>query len=222
MMLNFDFFKIKKIPVLFWSASTTLTLRPKVVSLVFLVFGLTLFGLGEALLIVAGLGVSPWTVFAQGIQNITSFSIGFSTFFVSVLVLLAWLPLKQVPGIGTVLNVIIISLVLDLSIYFLPVFEEHNLRVVITIFGVLITGFGGAIYLISNLGAGPRDGLMVGLQHISNLPIVLVRGGIELTVLTLGWWMGGVVGVGTVLFAFGIGPSVAISLYLLNNFFYDY
>lgn len=206
------------IPILFWSSPKALTLKPKFISVIFLIIGLVLFGLGEALLISAGIGVSPWTVFGQGISNVSNVTIGFATFIISLFVLLCWIPLKQIPGIGTVLNVIIIASVLDYSLPYLPSPETYILRLTQVVLGVVITGFGGGVYLIANLGPGPRDGLMTGLQRISDFPIAWVRSGIELTVVLIGWILGGIVGIGTLIFAFGIGPSVAISIYLLAKY----
>lgn len=203
-------------PSLFWSSPKALTFRPPLISIFFLTIGLILFGLGEALLIAAGLGVSPWTVLAQGITYVTGWTVGFATFVTSFLVLICWIPLKQTPGLGTILNAIIIALVLDFLLPFLPTFDKILLNFAVAIVGVLVTGLGGGIYLIANLGPGPRDGLMTGLQKITNLPIAWVRSGIEISVVALGWVLGGTVGAGTILFAFGIGPSVAASMYTLS------
>ncbi len=218
-MVKFKFLSVKEVPRLFWSSPKALTHKPPIVSIVFLIVGLILFGLGEALLITASVGVSPWTVFAEGVTNLTGWSIGFSTFIISVCVLICWVPLKQTPGIGTVLNAIIIALVFEFLLPYLPVFENLFMKIGEAIAGVLITGFGGALYLISNLGPGPRDGLMTGLQQKTNLPIAWVRSGIEFSVIGLGWLLGGTVGLGTVLFAVGIGPSVAASMYGLKSVF---
>ena len=215
--IKLEFLSTKKIPTLFWSSSKALTATPKLISVVFLIIGLILFGLGEALLIAAGIGVSPWTVLGQGISNVLNLSIGKATFFISLFVLLCWIPLRQIPGIGTFLNVIIIETVLDYSLVYLPAPEQISLKLIQVIAGILITGFGGAIYLIANLGPGPRDGLMTGLQELTDLPIAWVRSGIELSVIIIGWILGGIFGVGTLLFALGIGPSVAASIYLLNT-----
>ena len=215
--IKLEFLSTKKIPTLFWSSSKALTVKPKLISVVFLIIGLILFGLGEALLIAAGIGVSPWTVLGQGISNVLNLSIGKATFFISLFVLLCWIPLRQIPGIGTILNVIIIATVLDYSLVYLPAPEQISLKLIQVIAGILITGFGGAIYLIANLGPGPRDGLMTGLQELTDLPIAWVRSGIELSVIIIGWILGGIFGVGTLLFALGIGPSVAASIYLLNT-----
>jgi uncharacterized membrane protein YczE len=219
MALKLRFLSVKEVPSLSWSSPKALTLTPPFVSVVFLVLGLTLFGMGEALLIAAGVGVSPWTVFAQGITHITGWSIGFATFMTSLFVLFCWIPLRRTPGIGTVLNAIIIALVLDFLLPYLPTFDSLILKVGAAITGVLVTGFGGGLYLIANLGPGPRDGLMTGLQRMTNMPIAWVRSGLELTVVTVGWTLGGNVGFGTVLFALGIGPSVAASMYGLKSAF---
>ena len=184
-----------------------------------LIFGLIIFGFGETLLIASGSGVSPWTVFAQGISRLTGWSIGLTTFVVSCAVLLLWIPLRQMPGIGTILNIIIVASVMDLALPHIPVFEEPVFKIAGGALGVFTTGFGGAIYLIANLGPGPRDGLMTGAQRITGLPIVWVRSAIEILVVTIGWLLGGIVGIGTLLFAFGIGPSIALSMAILMSLF---
>ena len=214
-----DFLKVTAIPKLAWTSPRPLTLRPPLISFIMLVTGQILFGLGEAMLIAAGVGVSPWTVFAQGMAIHTDLTIGQTTFIISAFVLLFWIPLRQTPGMGTVLNIIIISLVLDFSLPYLPVFEATSLKVMQAAAGVFITGFGGAIYLIANLGPGPRDGLMTGIQRLTGFPIAAVRSGIEISVVAIGWSLGGVVGIGTLLFAFGIGSCLSLSLYLLAAVF---
>ncbi len=219
MRLMPKFLSVKEVPSLFWSSPKALTLRPPLVSVLFLVIGLTLFGLGEALLVAASVGVSPWTVLAQGIMHITGWSIGFATFITSFVVLICWIPLRQTPGIGTILNAVIIALVLEFLLPFLPTFDHIMLQLGEAILGVLVTGFGGGLYLIANLGPGPRDGLMTGLQRVTDFPIAWVRSGLELSVIAAGWILGGTVGLGTVLFALGIGPSVAASMYVLKKVF---
>ena len=219
MALNLRFLQVKGIPVLFWSSPKALTIQPPFMSFVLLIIGLAIFGLGEALLISAGYGVSPWTVFAQGLTTLTGWSIGFATFIISIAVLVLWVPLRQIPGIGTISNAIVIALVLEYILPHLPRFELDALQIAQAVFGVLVTGFGGAIYLISNLGPGPRDGLMTGVQHLTNWPISGVRASIEILVVIAGWSLGGTVGLGTVLFAIGIGPAVSASLFTLNYFF---
>ena len=177
-----------------------------------------MFGVGEAFLIASGVGVSPWTVLADGIAKLMGWSIGFSTLVVSSSVLLLWFPLRQIPGIGTVLNILIVAFVIEVAHPLLPQFENQALQIMEAFIGVLITGIGGGIYLIANLGPGPRDGLMTGLQKYSNLPLAAVRTAIEVFVVTLGWMLGGVAGVGTLLFAFGIGPSISMSMYVFSNY----
>ena len=222
MRLMPKFLSVKEVPSLFWSSPKALTITPPIVSVTFLIIGLTLFGLGEALLIAAGVGVSPWTVLAQGITHVTGWSIGFATFITSFVVLFCWIPLRQVPGIGTILNAVIIALVLEFLLPFLPTFDNFMLQLGEAVLGVLVTGFGGGLYLIANFGPGPRDGLMTGLQKVTDLPIAWVRSGLELTVIAAGWALGGSVGLGTVLFALGIGPSVAASMYFFNSVFSKY
>ena len=218
MPIKLQFLSVKSVPSLFWSSSKPFNLRPNFITLVYLVLGLVLFGLGEAILIAAGIGVSPWTVLAQGVSHYSSWGIGLSTFIISTVVLSLWWPLKQVPGIGTILNAIIIAAILEFVLPYIPTPKTEILRVLQATTGVLVTGIGGAIYLISNLGPGPRDGLMTGLQKLTKLPIALVRGSIEVTAVGIGWVLGGEVGLGTLLFAFFIGPSLASSLFLLGKF----
>jgi uncharacterized membrane protein YczE len=217
MKLKMTFLSIKTIPSLPWSSPKPLNFFPRIITLVYLVLGLVLFGIGEAILIAAGSGVSPWTVLAQGVMNLTTWSVGFSTFIISGSVLLLWIPLRQTPGIGTILNVIIVATVIDFSLHYLPITGNSSLQVIYALAGVLITGIGGGIYLTANLGAGPRDGLMTGLQRISGAPIAWVRNGIEVTAVIAGWTLGGVVGIGTLLFAFLIGPSVALTFFILSK-----
>jgi len=218
-----NFFKIfkliKNIPKNSWSSKKPLNFQPKIQTLLFLIFGLFLFGLGETLLLASGAGVSPWTVLAEGISVYTSWSIGWATFWMSLVVLLLWLPLKQKPGIGTILNVIVIALVLDYTLPYLPDPENYGFKVLQVIIGVIITGLGSGFYLISNLGPGPRDGLMTGVQRITGKPIALVRGTIEFGVVFFGWLLGGSAGLGTIIFALGIGPAVALGIYFVNKNF---
>jgi len=210
---------IKNIPKTSWSSKKPLNIKPKIKTLLFLIFGLFLFGLGETLLLATGAGVSPWTVLAEGISIYSSYSVGWSTFWMSLAVLLLWIPLKQKPGIGTILNVIIIALVFDYTLPYLPNPENYGFKVLQVIIGVLITGLGSGFYLISNLGPGPRDGLMTGVQRITGKPIALVRSTIEVIVVFFGWKLGGTVGLGTIIFALGIGPTVAAGIYFVSKNF---
>ena len=171
------------------------------------------------MLIVSLSGASPWSVLAQGISLNVNYSIGIITFIISIVVLMMWIPLKQKPGMGTILNALIIAAMIDLSINFVPSPESFISQIILAITAVLTVGLGGGIYLVANLGPGPRDGLMIGLQKVSNLPIATVRAFIEISVVSVGWYLGGTVGIGTLLFAFGIGPAVALGLYLVDKIF---
>jgi len=213
------FLKIKKIPKVNWSSKETYNFKPKFSTLFFCCFGLMLFGLGEGLLIVSFSGASPWSVLAQGISLNINLSIGMITFLISVFVLILWIPLGQKPGMATILNALIISLMIDLCIKFVPTPSNYYSQLILAVVSVITVGIGGGIYLVSNLGAGPRDGLMIGLQKKTNLPIAAVRATLEVTVVSVGWYLGGTVGIGTLLFAFGIGPCVALGLYLVDRIF---
>ena len=213
------FLSIKNIPKVYWSSNDSFNLKPKFSTSFFLIFGLTIFGFGEGLLIVSTTGNSPWSVLAEGISNISNLSIGAATFFVSVTVLFFWIFLKQKPGIGTIFNIIIISVMIDVTLYFFEPPESILFKYVLAIFSVILVGLGSGIYLVANLGPGPRDGLMTGLTKITNLPIALVRAFLEISVVIAGWYLGGTVGVGTLIFAFGIGPCVALGLFLVNKLY---
>lgn len=211
-------FTVKDIPRLAWSSSSAFNLRPEFKTLVYLVLGLILFGLGESLLIASSAGVSPWTVLAQGIASKTGWSIGFTTMVISFVILVLWLPLKQRLGLGTVLNALIIAFMIDFSLVLLPYPETFIWQIIQVLIGVMLIGLASGIYLTANLGAGPRDGLMTGLQQLTDKPIANVRIALEITVVSIGWYLGGIVGVGTLIFAFGIGPCVAIGILLVKRF----
>jgi len=147
-------FTLKKIPILSWSSLDALNFKPKFLTLFYLIFGLILFGIGEALLITANLGVSPWTVLAQGMSFKSGYSIGITTFIVSISILILWIPLRQKPGIGTILNTISISIILDVSLPYLPSPESFLLQFLQIIIGVVIVGLGSGFYLTANLGPG--------------------------------------------------------------------
>ena len=213
------FLSIKKVPKTYWSSKRPFNLKPKLSTFFFLCFGLSLFGLGEGLLIVSFTGASPWSVLAQGISLNVDFTIGTITLFVSIGVLLLWIPLKQKPGIGTIFNALIIALMIDVCINFVPTPENYIFQLLLALVAVLTVGLGGGIYLVANLGPGPRDGLMIGLQKITNLSIAAVRAFLEISVVAVGWYLGGTVGIGTLLFAFGIGPAVALGLFLVDKVF---
>ena len=220
------FLKIKNIPKVSWSSDKPLNLKPKFLTSFFLCLGLIIFGLGEGLLIVSSSGASPWSVLAQGLFLNIGFSVGLITIFISIAVLLLWFPLKQKPGIGTILNALIIGLMIDACIRYVPTPENYFNQVLLGAIAVFTVGLGGGIYLVANLGPGPRDGLMIGLQKITNLPIYSIRTVIEISVVVLGSicllnnldkLLGEVVGLGTVIFALGIGPSVALGISIVGK-----
>ena len=213
------FLSIKNIPKVSWSAEKPLNIKPRLSTFLFLCFGLTLFGLGEGLLLVSLTGASPWSVLAQGISLHIDLSIGVITFFVSSFVLFLWFFLDQKPGIGTIMNIIIIAIMIDISIFYIETPENYVSKIIMAVIAVLIVGLGSGFYLIANLGPGPRDGLMVGVQIKTNFPIALVRAFLEITVVAIGWYLGGIVGIGTLLFAFGVGPAVALGLFIVGKVF---
>ena len=213
------FLTIKKIPKVSWSSKKPLNLKPKITTFLFLCFGLSLFGIGEGLLLVSHTGASPWSVLAQGISLNIDYSIGLITFFISLFVIFLWVFLSQKPGIGTILNAIIIAVMIDICLNYVQTPDTFMAKILLAFFSVLLVGIGSGFYLIANLGPGPRDGLMTGLQQKTNLPIALVRAFMEITVVSIGWYLGGTVGVGTILFAFGVGPAVVFGLYLVNKMF---
>ena len=213
------FLKIKKIPKVKWSSEKPFNFKPKFSTFFFLCFGLSLFGLGEGLLIVSFTGASPWSVLAQGISLNVNLSIGTITLLISIAVLILWIPLGQKPGMGTIFNALIIAIMIDLCIKYVPTPSNYIHQLLLAVISVITVGIGGGIYLVSNLGAGPRDGLMIGLQKLTNFPIAVVRATLEISVVSIGWYLGGTVGIGTLLFAFGIGPCVALGLYLVDKTF---
>ena len=213
------FLKIKKIPIVSWSSDNSFNFKPKLSTSFFLIFGLVIFGLGEGLLILSTTGNSPWSVLAEGISNTTSLSIGTATFLISVSVLFLWIFIKQKPGLGTIFNIIIIAGMIDITLNIFDAPSSLWTKYFLAIFSVILVGLGSGIYLVANLGPGPRDGLMTGLTKLTNLPIALVRSFLEISAVLAGWYLGGTVGAGTLIFAFGIGPCVALGLFLVNKFF---
>ena len=212
------FLSVKAVPSVSWSSKHPLNFRPKAKTVFLLCLGLIIFGVGEALLIAAAVGVSPWVVLAEGIGLVTGVYIGWANFLVSIGVLLLWIPLRQIPGLGTILNAILVSAALGLSLPLLPTPDILLLQIVQSAVGIFLVGMGSGIYLIAHLGPGPRDGLMTGLQHVTQFPIAWVRTSLEVTVVILGWLLGGTVGLGTLMFAFGIGPAVSFGLYTVSRF----
>jgi uncharacterized membrane protein YczE len=176
-------------------------------------FGLFLFGLGLAFMVVADLGLAPWEVLHQGISRRTGIPIGTVGIITGLLVLVAWFPIGERFGVGTLANVIFIGIVIDVSLWLMPdEFSNLAVRWGLMIGGIVLVAIGSGYYIGVHLGPGPRDGLMTGLSRRTGRPIGLVRAVIELSVLGAGWLLGGTVGAGTVAFAFGIGPLVQVFL----------
>lgn len=183
--------------------------------LVRLVIGLVLFGTSMAMMVRARLGVGPWDVLHQGLSLRTPLSFGTIVIIVSVVVLLLWIPLRERPGLGTLLNTIVIGLVADAVLSVLVAPASLGWRWVMMLAAVVVNGIGTGLYIGAGLGPGPRDGLMTGLAARGH-SIFAVRTGIEVVVLAAGWLLGGTVGVGTVAYALGIGPLAHLLLPLLS------
>ncbi|MBL3698536.1 YczE/YyaS/YitT family protein [Leucobacter luti] len=181
-----------------------------------LIPGLLLYGFADALMIRAAVGVDPWTVFAQGVSLHTPLSIGILTNIIGLGVLLLWIPLRQRPGLGTVLNILLVGPSIDLGLWLLPAPEALWSRIAYFTAGLLLLAVASGIYIGARLGPGPRDGLMTGIHARFGIPIWVGRTGVELTVLAIGWLLGGNVGLGTAAFAILIGPLCGITLPLLD------
>jgi uncharacterized membrane protein YczE len=174
--------------------------------------GLILYGISLALLIRAGLGLAPWDVLHQGLARITGTSVGQMVIAVSFVVLLAWIPLRQRPGFGTIANALLVGVAVDLTMLVIDDVKALPWRLLLLIAGVALNGLATALYIGASLGPGPRDGLMTGVVARTGRSVRLVRTVIELAVLVLGWLLGGTVGVGTVLYAVSIGPIAHLLL----------
>lgn len=210
----------RTIPMTPWRANTTwgLIVAPYAIQrMMVLIFGLMIFGVGEAFLVVTSLGNSPWVVLSEGISLNSNLNIGESTFLVSVVVLLVWIPLRQKPGFGTLANIVVIAASIELGLLIIPTVENIYFKYFYVLFGIALVGIGSALYITCGLGTGPRDGLMTGLHYKTGVRVGRVRLGIEVVALSIGAFLGGSLGIGTALFALLIGQSVAISLGVLGR-----
>ena len=210
----------KTIPVTPWRADTTwglITAPYAIQRMMVLIFGLMIFGIGEAFLVVTSLGNSPWVVLSEGISLNSSLNIGESTFLVSVVVLLLWIPLRQKPGFGTLANIVVIAASIELGLLIIPIVDNVYMKYFYVLFGIALVGIGSALYITCGFGTGPRDGLMTGLHYKTGVRVGRVRLGVEIVALSVGAILGGSLGVGTALFALLIGQSVAISLGVLGR-----
>jgi uncharacterized protein len=203
----------RTVPVVPWTAKSRWDLSFKRVLILF--FGLALFGLGDGLIIQSGLGNAPWSVLAQGISLKSGLSIGTSTLIIGSLVLALWIPLRERPGFGTLSNIIIISLFIEIATNIFPKQENLIPGLVFTLVGIAMVGIGSSLYITCGLGPGPRDGAMTGLHQRTGVRVGRVRLGLEVVVSIAGALLGGTLGLGTLLFALLIGQSVAISFGLL-------
>lgn len=208
----------RTIPTTSWRAPSTWGLfsgNQRFQRLIILIFGLTIFGIGEAFLVITALGNSPWVVLSQGISLNSNLNIGQATFLVSFLVLILWIPLKQKPGFGTIANMVVIAAAIEFGLLIIPETTNLAIKYFYILLGIALVGIGSALYITCGLGTGPRDGLMTGLHYRTGVRVGRVRLGIEVVALSSGALLGGSLGVGTALFALLIGQSVAISLGVL-------
>ena len=211
-----EFFRPHRtIPKMPWSASSRWDLNFQ--RFLILASGLIIFGLGDSVIVNSNIGNAPWTVLAQGISLKTGISIGFATFIISTFVLLSWIPLKERPGFGTIANIILIAASIQFGITYFPKTENFLIGIVYAFIGVGMVGVGSAFYITCALGPGPRDGLMTSLHHKTGVRVSRIRMSIEIVVLTLGWLLGGHVGLGTLIFALFIGQSIAVAIGVVSR-----
>jgi uncharacterized membrane protein YczE len=206
----------RTIPRTPWTSDHRWKLTP--LRTVILLFGLSIFGFGEALFFRTGLGNSPWAVFAQGISKHSNLSVGEATFLISAIVLAIWFPLNERPGLGTVANMIVIAVALQIGIDHFPTFHAFFPQLIAVLSGIALVGIGSGFYITCGLGPGPRDGLMTALHHKTGIRVGRVRLTLEILVFLIGWALGGKIGLGTALFALLIGNSVAFSFKLVSKF----
>jgi len=205
----------RTIPKTSWAAKHRWDLSFSRTSILF--FGLFIFGLGDSLLVQSNTGNAPWTVLAQGVAGKLDISIGISTFAISTLVLLLWIPLREKPGFGTLSNIVIIAGAIQIGVNVFPLANNFFVGIAMDFLGVAMVGIGSALYITCALGPGPRDGLMTAIHNRTGVRVGRVRLGIEGSVLVLGSLLGGTVGLGTALFALFIGQSIAISLGVVSR-----
>lgn len=179
--------------------------------------GLILYGVGVAIVVVAGLGVDPWTVLAEGLALRTGIGLGWITNIIGLAVLLLWIPLRQKPGLGTIANILVVGTALQFALPSVPSPENLVQSSALLLGGVALVGIAGGLYLGARLGPGPRDGLMTGISARWGWPLWVARTAVEVTVLILGWSLGGTVGIGTLVYALAIGPLCHGSLRLFDT-----
>ncbi len=198
----------RQIPVTPWSAHGS-RWRAGPLTLAVLVVGLWLFGTAEALIVTARIGNTPWTVLSEGLARHTPLSIGGATFVISAVILLLWIPLRERPGLGTLANAVLIAVALGVGVRYLPRPTAPAAQLAQVVGGTVLLALAGALYLTANLGPGPRDGLMTGLHEQYGWRVAPVRTVLEVAACAVGWVLGGKVGIGTAVFALGVGPVLA-------------
>jgi uncharacterized membrane protein YczE len=205
----------KTVPITPWTAQSRWDLSFFRIGILF--FGLFIFGLGDSLLIQSNIGNAPWSVLAQGVSDRLDITMGWSTFAISTVVLLLWIPLREKPGFGTLSNIAIIATAIQVGVSIFPPQSSYLIGIAYCLIGIAMVGIGSTLYITCGLGPGPRDGLMTAIHNRSGIRIGRVRLGIEGTVLVGGWLLGGTVGLGTLLFATLIGQSIAVSLGVVSR-----
>ncbi len=205
----------KTVPITPWTGTGKWDLSILRVAILF--FGLFIFGIGDAFVIQSNIGNGPWSVLAQGVSKHLNISMGWSTFAISTLVLLAWIPLREKPGFGTLSNIAIIATAIQIGVSVIPLQHNYWVGIVFALIGVGMVGVASTLYITCGLGPGPRDGLMTGIHFKTGIRVGRVRLAIESTVFTLGWLLGGTVGLGTLLFAGLIGQSIAVALGVVSR-----
>ena len=205
----------KTVPITPWTGNGKWDLS--IIRVAILFFGLFIFGIGEAFVIQSNIGNGPWSVLAQGVSKHLDISMGWSTFGISTLVLLGWIPLREKSGFGTLSNIVIIATAIEIGVTYIPLQENYLIGVVFALLGIGMVGVASTLYITCGLGPGPRDGLMTGLHFKTGIRVGRVRLAIEATVFALGWLLGGTVGLGTLLFAGLIGQSIAVALGVVSR-----
>ncbi len=205
----------RTVPTTSWTAQSKWDLSFKRVLILF--SALFLFGIGDALVIQSDIGNGPWSVLAQGVSRNLQIPMGWSTFAISAIVLLGWIPLREKPGFGTLSNIVIIAFAIQVGVTYIPLQSNYCVGIVFVLAGIAAVGMASALYITCGLGPGPRDGLMTGLHFKTGIRVGRVRLAIESTVFLLGWLLGGTVGLGTLLFAGLIGQSIAVALGVVSR-----
>lgn len=206
----------RTIPNTSWTGSGRWDLAPKRVAI--LIFGLTIFGFGDALIVNSLTGNAPWSVLAQGLSFKTGMNMGAATFLISAVVLFFWWPLGEKPGFGTLSNIIVIAVAIQFGVSNFPEASNYTIGIIYDFLGVALVGIGSALYITCGLGPGPRDGLMTSLHNLTGVRVGRIRLAIESCALIGGWLLGGRIGLGTAIFALFIGQSVAIGLGVVSRF----